>query len=661
MKLNNKGFAISTIMYMILIMAVILITLTLTLLSSRKLILDKTRKETTDNIYNVYDLSYRQVLEILKEEAIEYANENGIQKDSIKIENLNSSVEKEMLDGYKLSEKYLTMVSNDNLYDVYLGKPSIVTSNNKINNLIDIVDYTISGNTYQETKISKNIFNVDRFVKWQEKNNTATEGAAYEFVELEGEKVLKLAGYGLDSSNYFPVQCDNKTQYTFSLKYKGSGETWLETTSPIFSIEFVYSDGTTTISSSPLKILNSESWTTASYVTEKNKTLVGIYTYAYNETYGYLKEIQLEKGTKATTYEEYIIIPSPQNPSEVLGVGDYNETTGKYEIPIKVSGKNLFDYTQIKETSTIKQVENGIKLSGYATSVGIKPSKFLEMTGLKEGDTITVSRKIETINGEIDNGCSMGAITFLSKNSNVKSFNLISYNKQSATIVIPPNFIDDNFYGLYFYGPCSNASYEAVFTDIQIEKGEQATEYEKYQGLNVTNITLDNVLMNVSESDYINFSTQKLYKKNNLENLSGMRFDVQNTPVLSGKYYRNGYLAPTTMKSGVAIKGYCNVLLANAGDWASPKHENLRFGQVNRMLYVYTRQVFETKELLINYLSNNGNTTPYAVYQLATPQEIDVTLPKISSNFDINGIINIDTNILPSSYEFTVIQKIKQL
>lgn len=54
MKLNNKGFAISTIMYMILIMAIILIALTLLLLSSRKLILDRTKKEALDNIYEKY-------------------------------------------------------------------------------------------------------------------------------------------------------------------------------------------------------------------------------------------------------------------------------------------------------------------------------------------------------------------------------------------------------------------------------------------------------------------------------------------------------------------------------------------------------------------------------------------------------------------------------
>lgn len=53
MKLNNKGFAISTILYMILIMAVILITLTLSLLGNRKVILDKIKEDAKNNIYGI--------------------------------------------------------------------------------------------------------------------------------------------------------------------------------------------------------------------------------------------------------------------------------------------------------------------------------------------------------------------------------------------------------------------------------------------------------------------------------------------------------------------------------------------------------------------------------------------------------------------------------
>lgn len=52
MKLNNKGFAISTIMYMILIMAIILISLSLVLLNNRKFILDGIKQSVKENIYS---------------------------------------------------------------------------------------------------------------------------------------------------------------------------------------------------------------------------------------------------------------------------------------------------------------------------------------------------------------------------------------------------------------------------------------------------------------------------------------------------------------------------------------------------------------------------------------------------------------------------------
>lgn len=51
MKLNNKGFAISSVMYIILVLGIILIILTLSLLSSRKLVLDKLKNEVLDDIY----------------------------------------------------------------------------------------------------------------------------------------------------------------------------------------------------------------------------------------------------------------------------------------------------------------------------------------------------------------------------------------------------------------------------------------------------------------------------------------------------------------------------------------------------------------------------------------------------------------------------------
>ena len=73
MKLNNKGFAISTIMYMILIMAVVLMVLTLALFSSRKLILDKTKEVAKDNIYSTSKLpSLYQEVEYIESTGTQY-------------------------------------------------------------------------------------------------------------------------------------------------------------------------------------------------------------------------------------------------------------------------------------------------------------------------------------------------------------------------------------------------------------------------------------------------------------------------------------------------------------------------------------------------------------------------------------------------------------
>ncbi len=52
MKLNDKGFAISSIMYVVMIMCIILILLSLSILQSRKLILDKQKNEVLDYLYN---------------------------------------------------------------------------------------------------------------------------------------------------------------------------------------------------------------------------------------------------------------------------------------------------------------------------------------------------------------------------------------------------------------------------------------------------------------------------------------------------------------------------------------------------------------------------------------------------------------------------------
>lgn len=63
-------------------------------------------------------------------------------------------------------------------------------------------------------------------------------------------------------------------------------------------------------------------------------------------------KVQLEKGAKSTAYEPYTggkPSPSPEYPQEIKSVGRLNEDTGKYEVEISISGRNLFDFSTCEE------------------------------------------------------------------------------------------------------------------------------------------------------------------------------------------------------------------------------------------------------------------------------------------------------------------------
>ena len=73
-----------------------------------------------------------------------------------------------------------------------------------------------------------------------------------------------------------------------------------------------------------------------------------------SEFWGRISYVQLEKGATATPYEPYTggkPSPSPEYPQEIKSVGKWNESTQKYEVDVKVVGKNLFDREKAKDNS----------------------------------------------------------------------------------------------------------------------------------------------------------------------------------------------------------------------------------------------------------------------------------------------------------------------
>lgn len=85
---------------------------------------------------------------------------------------------------------------------------------------------------------------------------------------------------------------------------------------------------------------------------------------------------QIENGSVATEYEQYIPAPSIENPQQINSVGEYDEITGKYKIPITIGDSNqksqtynilldeplrksgeYCDYIDFKKQTVVKNVE----------------------------------------------------------------------------------------------------------------------------------------------------------------------------------------------------------------------------------------------------------------------------------------------------------------
>lgn len=85
------------------------------------------------------------------------------------------------------------------------------------------------------------------------------------------------------------------------------------------------------------------------------------------------KHVMLEIGSNKTPYEPYTggkPSPSPEYPQEIKNVGKWNEETQKYEIDVKVTGKNLLN---LQKEPDVKGTYQGWKVgNGELLTLGVK-------------------------------------------------------------------------------------------------------------------------------------------------------------------------------------------------------------------------------------------------------------------------------------------------
>ena len=173
-------------------------------------------------------------------------------------------------------------------------------------------------------------------------------------------------------------------------------------------------------------------------------------------------ELQVELGAKPTPYEPYTGLkpsPSPEYPQEIKSAGKWNEETQKYEIDVKVTGKNLFDREKARDTANWI-IRDG---DGYA--------KFPIRVGKGNKATFSYTEKLTPGKGfylgiaQSDTGSAVGWLYHSTE---------INLNNNKLTVVAK---------GDCLYLSCNKTSIQKFFDTIQtlqVEMGSEPTPYEPY-------------------------------------------------------------------------------------------------------------------------------------------------------------------------------------
>ena len=370
---------------------------------------------------------------------------------------------------------------------------------------------------------------------------------------------------------------------------------------------------------------------------------------------------QIELGSTATEYEQYTkyFVPSPENPVEIQSVGDLvtdtaSEYYGKYDIPITVTGKNLFD----KSISVDDSIKNETVNTSTTYSIGVlRPNKICEI--LKPNTKYTISCEFECESIPADTTLFMDGLGFsiYSAVSGYSSANATTNKQLSAgeifslqkTITTPSKFDSGGDYRFIIYRNAykdadGNFQYPAIICrNIQIEECSYATEYEPYKG-ETTHIYLNEPLRKIGDyADYIDFKNQKVVRNiNSMLIKAKATLNNNETDETAGFYFR--------IDDRMIINDLTNIQVLSPSLPGVPRASLSKdtslitaYPDNSAVAFKLSKTLIggDTSVLVNKYLENN----PIIVYYiLATPTENNIQLPILKSPDSVKTEVSIDTS-----------------
>ena len=355
--------------------------------------------------------------------------------------------------------------------------------------------------------------------------------------------------------------------------------------------------------------------------------------------------------------------PTPETPIEVESVGEYDETTGKYKIPIKVSGKNLLS----PQKWVSGQHSDGIIAYpnvNYITSMG---ENYIE-ANLTAWQGVASEKfeyaKFNTVGFKINKNQVVDDYTiyYIGLQGYDVDGKKTAFKQLSTSVVADKEYVFKKNNGSFEFGLSTTSVRLCILSRSQAITGlrvydfystnDAETGYEPYHEPITTNIYLDEPLRKIGDyADYIDFENGKVVR-----NVKDIRLNK-----CTGTYTWIG-------KKGVTFnsaldknydhrKGLCN---RNSRCTANgDENITMWLGVSSRVIYwigILDYLGLTTVTEMNEWLTNNPT---YVFYGTDIPTEIPITLPTIPT-FKGTSIITADTTIQPSNAEITYYSSLKE-
>lgn len=326
--------------------------------------------------------------------------------------------------------------------------------------------------------------------------------------------------------------------------------------------------------------------------------------------------------------------PSPDNPVEIQSVGDLvtdetSEYYGKYKIPIKICGNNLLNINTFEPYKTGRITIDGDTItyngSWYISNdidlkAGTTVTCSFNMTGYDATASASNKWRIQYADGTY-------SPTYMDSGDN------ISLIKDASKIMIYVS---------------QGASVSATISNIQLEFGTVATEYEQYREETI-NIYIDEPLRKIGDfADYIDFLRGKVVR-NIIKDILEVR-GLSSIGTVDGYYnYNRLYNSRKVINDQNQKQVFSNKMIGlSIADYKSYVGECISCNNSNTAIFlkISNNRFSEYSIAAANQWLNENPVDIY--YVVNTPIEESITLEPIPLQDGINNIIT-ETTIQPSN------------